>query len=520
MVFQSYALYPHMTVRENIEFPLRVAQGRRRPSATQLVARRRRRRSGSTSCSTASRRSSRAASASGSRSRGRSCADPQAFLMDEPLSNLDAKLRVQTRAELIELQRRLEATVVYVTHDQVEAMTMGHRIAIMNDGVLQQVGAAAGGLRPAGEPVRGPVHRHPADEHGRGRRSCAGDGAARSASSAIASSRCPPHAAAVARRRVDEVVLGVRPEHLRLGADGLLAGDGDRGRVARPRAPRRLPPRRRPDGHRAPAERRCPRRARARRSASPPTRRTSTSSTPRPGAGSTHDHGRPIAADDAVRRSSSTRRQSDRARRRDAEGRGLALRAAAARRCVDLRRLHLLPVRQELLPRASTARRRSPGCPSTYVGLRPVRRRARRRRTSSTASGPRSCSRCSPCRSASRSGSASRCSRTRSSRASAIYRTIFSSTVATSVAVAVGDLLHAVQPAGRAAAAGSGISPTPPILENPSLGAPRGRGRRRSGRTSGSAFILMSPGSRRSPTSCIEAAAVDGAGRVVALLAA
>ena len=65
---------------------------------------------------------------------------PQAFLMDEPLSNLDAKLRVQTRADLIELQARLEATVVYVTHDQVEAMTMGHRIAIMADGELQQVG--------------------------------------------------------------------------------------------------------------------------------------------------------------------------------------------------------------------------------------------------------------------------------------------------------------------------------------------------------------------------------------------
>jgi multiple sugar transport system ATP-binding protein len=65
---------------------------------------------------------------------------PQAFLMDEPLSNLDAKLRVQTRAELVELQRRLAATVVYVTHDQVEAMTMGHRIAVMERGVLQQVG--------------------------------------------------------------------------------------------------------------------------------------------------------------------------------------------------------------------------------------------------------------------------------------------------------------------------------------------------------------------------------------------
>src|SRR4051795_345376 len=66
---------------------------------------------------------------------------PQAFLMDEPLSNLDAKLRVQTRAELVELQRRLGATIIYVTHDQVEAMTMGHRIAVLDHGVLQQVGA-------------------------------------------------------------------------------------------------------------------------------------------------------------------------------------------------------------------------------------------------------------------------------------------------------------------------------------------------------------------------------------------
>jgi multiple sugar transport system ATP-binding protein len=66
---------------------------------------------------------------------------PQAFLMDEPLSNLDAKLRVQTRAELVELQRRLAATIIYVTHDQVEAMTMGHRIAVLDQGVLQQIGA-------------------------------------------------------------------------------------------------------------------------------------------------------------------------------------------------------------------------------------------------------------------------------------------------------------------------------------------------------------------------------------------
>ena len=74
--------------------------------------------------------------------------------MDEPLSNLDAKLRVQTRAELIELQRRLETTVVYVTHDQVEAMTMGDRIAIMSEGELQQVGPPQEVYDAAREPVR------------------------------------------------------------------------------------------------------------------------------------------------------------------------------------------------------------------------------------------------------------------------------------------------------------------------------------------------------------------------------
>src|SRR5207248_250969 len=67
--------------------------------------------------------------------------EPAAFLMDEPLSNLDAKLRVQTRAEILRLQRRLETTTIYVTHDQVEAMTMGDRIAVMNLGVLQQIGS-------------------------------------------------------------------------------------------------------------------------------------------------------------------------------------------------------------------------------------------------------------------------------------------------------------------------------------------------------------------------------------------
>ena len=99
--------------------------------------------------------------------RAPSCAGPQAFLMDEPLSNLDAKLRVQTRAELIELQRRLAATVVYVTHDQVEAMTMGDRIAILDARRAPAGRPAAGRLRAAREPLRRPLHRQPADEHGR-----------------------------------------------------------------------------------------------------------------------------------------------------------------------------------------------------------------------------------------------------------------------------------------------------------------------------------------------------------------
>ena len=141
--------------------------------------------------------------------------------MDEPLSNLDAKLRVQTRAELIELQRRLEATVVYVTHDQVEAMTMGHRIAIMSEGVLQQIGPPQDVYeRPAnlfvarfiGNPpmntISGPVI---AD----------GDGLA----VAVASSRVSlptPYATAIAGLGLTDVVFGVRPEHLRLASDGML----------------------------------------------------------------------------------------------------------------------------------------------------------------------------------------------------------------------------------------------------------------------------------------------------------
>ena len=94
--------------------------------------------------------------------------EPAAFLMDEPLSNLDAKLRVQTRAEIARLQHELGVTTIYVTHDQVEAMTMGDRVAVMRKGELQQVADAADALRPARQPLRRRLHRQPFDEHARG----------------------------------------------------------------------------------------------------------------------------------------------------------------------------------------------------------------------------------------------------------------------------------------------------------------------------------------------------------------
>jgi multiple sugar transport system ATP-binding protein len=138
MVFQSYALYPHMTVYDNLAFGLklrkvpkaeierRVKEAAETIQLQNLLARKPKELSG------------------GQRQRvalGRAIVrEPAAFLMDEPLSNLDAKLRVQTRAEIARLHQRLKTTTVYVTHDQVEAMTMGQRIAVMNAGILQQVG--------------------------------------------------------------------------------------------------------------------------------------------------------------------------------------------------------------------------------------------------------------------------------------------------------------------------------------------------------------------------------------------
>jgi multiple sugar transport system ATP-binding protein len=138
MVFQSYALYPHMTVYDNLAFGLKL---RKTPKAD--VERRVRKAADILGLDPYLDRKPRALSG-GQRQRvalGRAIVrEPQVFLMDEPLSNLDAKLRVQTRAEILRLQRQIGTTTLYVTHDQVEAMTMGDRIAVINAGVLQQVG--------------------------------------------------------------------------------------------------------------------------------------------------------------------------------------------------------------------------------------------------------------------------------------------------------------------------------------------------------------------------------------------
>ena len=139
MVFQSYALYPHLSVERNIEFPLRQRQ-------VPADERRRRAREAAGSLGLTDLLDRKPRQLSGGQRQRVALAraivrQPKAFLMDEPLSNLDAALRLQTRADIVALQARLGTTTLYVTHDQVEAMTMGHRIAVMDMGVLQQVAA-------------------------------------------------------------------------------------------------------------------------------------------------------------------------------------------------------------------------------------------------------------------------------------------------------------------------------------------------------------------------------------------
>ncbi|MEU9078043.1 sn-glycerol-3-phosphate ABC transporter ATP-binding protein UgpC [Kitasatospora sp. NPDC048538] len=138
MVFQSYALYPHMTVRENMGFALRLAKVDKATIAAKVEE-------AAGILDLTQHLERRPANLSGGQRQrvamGRAIVrDPKVFLMDEPLSNLDAKLRVQMRTQIAALQRRLGTTTVYVTHDQVEAMTLGDRVVVMRAGVVQQVG--------------------------------------------------------------------------------------------------------------------------------------------------------------------------------------------------------------------------------------------------------------------------------------------------------------------------------------------------------------------------------------------
>jgi multiple sugar transport system ATP-binding protein len=209
MVFQNYALYPHMTVAQNMGFALKIAglpkseirervlDAARLLDLEPYLDRKPKDLSG------------------GQRQRvamGRAIVRrPQVFLMDEPLSNLDAKLRVQTRNQIAGLQRRLGTTTVYVTHDQVEAMTMGDRVAVLRDGVLQQCAAPR-------ELYRNPVNMFVAEFIGSpamnlltvpvvDRRVSLGDW----------SIQLPREISAA----TEELVIGVRPEHLDIGASGI-----------------------------------------------------------------------------------------------------------------------------------------------------------------------------------------------------------------------------------------------------------------------------------------------------------
>jgi multiple sugar transport system ATP-binding protein len=225
MVFQNYALYPHMTVRENMAFPLKLAkvpdaeidekvtEAARILDLTEHLDRKPANLSG------------------GQRQRvamGRAIVrDPKAFLMDEPLSNLDAKLRVQMRTEVARIQSQLGTTMVYVTHDQTEAMTLGHRVAVMRSGVLQQVG-------PPGELYNRPTNLFvagfigspamnfmPGELH---------DGTVRAPLGEIS---LHEEARARAGSASGSVIIGVRPESFE---DASMVGDDVRGRGVTVRA--------------------------------------------------------------------------------------------------------------------------------------------------------------------------------------------------------------------------------------------------------------------------------------------
>ena len=218
MVFQSYALYPHMTVARNLGFGLRV-RGTPRAERDRRVAET----AGALGLAELLERKPGQLSG-GQRQRvalGRAMVrDPGVFLFDEPLSNLDAELRLRTRDEIAALHRRLGTTMIFVTHDQVEALSLGQRVAVMDRGRLQQVGTPdevyrrPGNLFVAGFVGSPPINRIPLSRDGEG---CLAGG---------------PFVLAVASR-LDRATLAVRPEDLAVagpgGADGDVSGGADGG---------------------------------------------------------------------------------------------------------------------------------------------------------------------------------------------------------------------------------------------------------------------------------------------------
>ena len=232
MVFQSYALYPHLTVAKNIEFPLRQRGVDKEERATKV-----KRAAETLGLSTLLDRKPGQLSG-GQRQRvalARAIVrEPLVFLMDEPLSNLDAALRVQTRADIVELQARLSTTTLYVTHDQVEAMTMGDRIAVMSEGRLQQVATPeALYARPAnafvahflGSPGMNLIEGMLVESGAPAAGEEGGDGRTRGTLSVAfpgASVPLPPAVADAVRGSGPDVVLGLRPEALHLSDDGAI----------------------------------------------------------------------------------------------------------------------------------------------------------------------------------------------------------------------------------------------------------------------------------------------------------
>jgi ABC-type sugar transport system ATPase subunit len=226
MVFQSYALYPHMTVRRNIQSPLMVREmyvdGPDKPPRRLSKAEMNQRVEQVAESLGLTDYLSRKPGALSGGQRQRVAlaraivARPSAYLMDEPLSNLDAKLRTQTRAELIELHRSLATTIVYVTHDQIEAMTMASRIAIMKAGKLQQVGTPQEVYdRPANDFVAGFIGTPPMNFFG---------GTVRAGGFVEAeggSIRLPEQLSGLQPGR--SVKVGIRPEHLVAVEDGIPA---------------------------------------------------------------------------------------------------------------------------------------------------------------------------------------------------------------------------------------------------------------------------------------------------------